>query len=179
MLFCADNAYSNSTSTSVLCGSTGVWSGETQPRCVCADEYRVRTENGEDTCEGLLSILTISDYIMFLCVSEGFTDCNNIVVCFDAAIPSCPAKSEGLVHYPTTLSLHSGSLDVTTHCADNAHTTSSSMNVTCNYDGTWSGAIPWCECDTEYYEATFHMRQICVGKQHNSKILKISFPSCS
>ena len=113
---------------------------------------------------------------MFLCVCEGFTDCNNnIVVCFDAAIPSCPAKSEGLVHYPTTtLAPDSGSVTVTTQCADNAHTTSSSMNVTCNYDGTWSGAIPWCECDTEYYEATFHVRQICIGKQHNSKSLKFS-----
>ena len=37
----------------------------------------------------------------------------------------------GLVHYPTILAPVSGSVDVTTQCADNAHRTSSSMSVIC------------------------------------------------
>ena len=57
-LECADNAHSTRGSLTELCGSTGVWSVDTQHQCVCDDGYRVRTENGEDICEGLLSIYT-------------------------------------------------------------------------------------------------------------------------
>ena len=81
----------------------------------------------------------------------------------DAAIPSCPAKSEGLVLYPTTLAPVSGSVTVTTQCADNAHRTTFSLNVMCDSDGTWSGPIPLCECDIEYYEDKVNSRQICTG----------------
>ena len=35
----------------------------------------------------------------------------------------CEAKSEGLVHYPTTLAPVRGSVTVTAQCADNANTT--------------------------------------------------------
>ena len=50
------------------------------------------------------------------------------------AIPSCPSKIEGLVHYPTTLAPVSGSRVVETECADNAHSVNSSLNVTCVRD---------------------------------------------
>ena len=81
-----------------------------------------------------------------------------------AAIPSCPAKSEGLVHYPTTLAPDSGSVIVTTHCADNAHIASgSSLRVLCDSDGTWSGGTPLCECDDGYRPVPFKHREICEG----------------
>ena len=86
----------------------------------------------------------------------------------DAAIPSCPAQSEGLVRYPTTLAPVSGSDQVTTQCADNAHRTSFSLTVMCDSDGTWSGPIPLCECDIKYYEDTVNSRQICTGKSIKS-----------
>ena len=62
---------------------------------------------------------------------------------------TCEVKSEDLVRYPTTLAPVSGSVTVTTQCADNAHRTSSSLNVRCNHDGSWSGHTPQCECDAE------------------------------
>ena len=80
------------------------------------------------------------------------------------AIPSCPSKIEGLVHYPTTLAPVSGSRFVEAQCADNAHSVNSSLNVTCVSDGSWSGTIPHCECDLEYYRATINGKQICLGE---------------
>ena len=75
---------------------------------------------------------------------------------------SCEAKSEGLVHYPTTLAPVSGSVTVTTECADNAHITRTSLNVLCSSSGDWSGD-PQCQCDTGYHSATVNGRQICRG----------------
>ena len=52
------------------------------------------------------------------------------------AIPPalCEAKSEGLVHYPTTLAQTTGSVTVSVQCADNAHIRSgSSLSVRCSY----------------------------------------------
>ena len=69
----------------------------------------------------------------------------------------------GLVRYPTTLSPISGSVAVTTLCADNAHRTSSSLNVSCTSSGNWSGTIPQCQCDTGYHAVTVGGRQICQG----------------
>ena len=69
----------------------------------------------------------------------------------------------GLVHYPTTSAPASGSVTVTTQCADNAHIISTS-NVTCTSNGSWSGHIPQCECDSNYYEAKVDGRQICLGE---------------
>ena len=69
----------------------------------------------------------------------------------------------GLVHYPTTTAPVTGSVAVTTQCADNAHIYSPS-NVTCTSNGSWSGQIPQCECDSNYYEAKVGGRQICLGK---------------
>ena len=62
----------------------------------------------------------------------------------------CEARSVGLVHYPTTLAPASGSVTVTTQCADNAHLTNSCPNVECTSIGVWSGEIPQCECDVGY-----------------------------
>ena len=54
----------------------------------------------------------------------------------------CEAKSEGLVRYPTTLAPVSGSVTVTTQCADNANTTdSNTLKVTCDLHGNWSGVV--------------------------------------
>ena len=69
----------------------------------------------------------------------------------------------GLVHYPTTLAPASGTLSVTTQCADNAHRTSSSLTVTCSSSGIWGGQTPQCQCDSGYQTATENGRQICRG----------------
>ena len=69
----------------------------------------------------------------------------------------------GLVRYNATLAPASGSVTVTTQCADNARRTSSSLNAFCNSDGTWSGN-PRCQCNSGYQIATVSGRQICQGK---------------
>ena len=76
------------------------------------------------------------------------------------AIPSCPARSVGLVRYPTTLAPASGSVTVTTQCADNAH--GFSLSVRCTSTGSWTGTTPQCECDTGY---RVNGGQLCEGKQ--------------
>ena len=67
----------------------------------------------------------------------------------------------GLVHYPTTIAPASGSVTITTQCADNAHRTSSSLSVSCTSSGNWSGTTPQCQCDTGYRAVTVGGRQIC------------------
>ena len=81
---------------------------------------------------------------------------------FPLAAPAtvCEARSVGLVRYPTTLAPASGSVAVTTQCADNADRTSSSLNVRCNSDGSWSGN-PRCGCNSGYQTTTVNGRQIC------------------
>ena len=81
------------------------------------------------------------------------------------------AMSEGLVRYPTTLAPVNGSVTVTTQCADNAHIGyNSSLNVTCASNGSWSGLIPQCECNTGYYA----VGQICQGWQINNNFYFIT-----
>ena len=75
----------------------------------------------------------------------------------------CEGKTVGLVHYSTTIAPASGSVTVTTQCADNAHRTSSSLNVSCTSSGSWSGTTPQCQCDTGYRAVTVGGRQICRG----------------
>ena len=77
----------------------------------------------------------------------------------------CPSGCLGLVRYPTTLAPASGSVTVTTQCADNAHVRSgSSLSVGCTSSGSWSGTTPVCECDTGYRAVTVGGRQICQSK---------------
>ena len=73
----------------------------------------------------------------------------------------CEGKTVGLVHYPTTIVPVNRSVSVTTRCADNAHKTSSSLNVSCTANGNWSGTTPQCQCDTGYHAVTVSGRQIC------------------
>ena len=74
---------------------------------------------------------------------------------------TCNSKSVGLVRYPTTLAPASGSVTVTTQCADNAHIRSgSSPSVRCTSTGSWSGT-PVCECDAGYRAVSVSERQIC------------------
>ena len=74
----------------------------------------------------------------------------------------CEAKTEGLVHYPTTLAPVSGSVTVTAQCADNAHSTIGT-NIICMSDGSWSGTVH-CQCDDEYILVEVsHSKQLCQG----------------
>ncbi|CAI8007483.1 hypothetical protein GBAR_LOCUS5223, partial [Geodia barretti] len=83
-------------------------------------------------------------------------------ICQSVTLTTCPARSVGLVRYPTTLAPASGSAAVTTQCADNAHVrTGSSLSVRCSSSGSWSGTTPQCECDTGYRAVTVSGRQIC------------------
>ena len=83
------------------------------------------------------------------------------LISFFVASPNCHAKTVGLVRYPTTLAPASGSVTVTTQCADNAHRTSSSLSVSCTSSGNWSGTTPQCQCDTGYSAVAVNGRQIC------------------
>ena len=77
----------------------------------------------------------------------------------------CGALSEGLIHYPTTLAPVNGSVTVTTQCADNAHIfNSTSLNVTCTSNGSWSGETPQCQCDEGYHEVSVNGTLTCQGK---------------
>ena len=71
----------------------------------------------------------------------------------------CPAKTEGLVRYPTTLAPPTNTVTVTTQCAENAHIVSS-QPVLCHPSGDWSG-VPECECDGGYQSATYERVEIC------------------
>ena len=81
----------------------------------------------------------------------------------------CEGRSDGLVRYPTTLAPVSGSVTVTTQCADNAHTiNSTSPNVTCTSNGSWSGQTPQCQCHEGYYEVTVNGTLTCQGSSNNT-----------
>ena len=81
----------------------------------------------------------------------------------DCPVVICDARIEGLVRYCATRAPCSGSVPVTTQCADNAHRTSSSLNAFCTSIGSWSGN-PRCACNSGYQIATVSGRQICQGK---------------
>ena len=89
----------------------------------------------------------------------------SIIIHNSTALPACEARVIDLVRYPTTTAPASGSVIVTTQCADNAHIRNgSSVNVVCLSNGSWSGQIPQCECDLKYYEDMVNGRQICLGE---------------
>ena len=70
-----------------------------------------------------------------------------------------------LVRYPTTLAPVSGSVTVTTQCADNAHIfNSTSLNVTCTSSGSWSGETPQCQCDKGYHSIKANGTHTCEGE---------------
>ena len=128
----------------------GVWSGVT-PQCECNEGYREYSTGGRRTCKGLL-------------VQHGLLNLNLLVSVTTTAIPSCPAKAVGLVHYPTKQAPERRSVTVTTQCADNAHIRAgSSLNVQCTSSGSWSGTIPQCDCNTGYRSATENGREFCEG----------------
>ncbi|CAI8041854.1 Ephrin type-B receptor 3 (Fragment), partial [Geodia barretti] len=78
------------------------------------------------------------------------------------SLNTCPARNVGLVDYPTTQAPASGSVAVTTQCADNAHArTGFSLSVRCSSSSSWTGTTPQCECDTGYRAVTVSGRQIC------------------
>ena len=79
---------------------------------------------------------------------------------------TCQARNVGLARYPTTLAPASGSVTVTTQCTDNAHiSNSTSLNVTCNSSGSWSGETPQCRCDEGYHSIHISGTQICEGEE--------------
>ena len=73
-----------------------------------------------------------------------------------------------LVHYPTVSAPTSGSVTVTTQCADNAHVRSgSSLNVTCNSNGNWSGVTPVCQCNEGYHGININGTLKCEGRENS------------
>ena len=98
---------------------------------------------------------------------------NNFPIFAGVPPTTCSAQSVGLVRYPTTLAPASGSVTVTTQCADNAHVRSgSSLSVRCTSSGYWSGTTPVCECDAGYLPVTVSTgRQVC---QWDSKYTSVT-----
>ena len=67
---------------------------------------------------------------------------NNFPIFAGVPPTTCSERSVGLVRYPTTLAPASGSVTVTTQCADNAHIRSGpSLSVRCTSSGSWSGTL--------------------------------------
>ncbi|CAI8015983.1 hypothetical protein GBAR_LOCUS9864, partial [Geodia barretti] len=135
---CADNAHVRTGfSLNVMCSSSGSWTGTT-PQCECDTGYRAVTVSGRQICQ-----------------TEETT-------CPPTTGVTCAVRTVGLVRYPTTLAPASGSVTVSTQCADNAHVrTGFSLNVRCSSSGGWTGTTPQCECDTGYRAVTVSGRQIC------------------
>ena len=78
---------------------------------------------------------------------------------------ACEAQIVGLVHYPSTTSPVNGSVNVTSQCADNAHILkSTSMNVMCNSNSSWSDETPLCQCDEGYHIVNVSGIQKCEGE---------------
>ena len=148
---CADNAHIISGSSLHVNCTTSGWADDT-PDCQCDDGYRLKTVGTRKFCEGRhsYSCIMLLKFVFLL-----------YAIC--AAIPSCPAKIVGLVHYPTTLAQITGSATVTAKCADNAHKISSNLNVRCASDGTWSGTPPECECDIGYRRVNDNTGAKCEG----------------
>ena len=141
---CANNAHRKSSSLNVTCTSSGNWSGITT-ECECDTGYRAVTGSGRLICK------VCKDYS------------SHISIVFISVLPACKARVIGLVHYPATTAPASGSVTVNTQCADNAHRTSSNLNVSCTSSGNWSGTTPHCQCDTGYCAVTVSRRQIFQG----------------
>ncbi|CAI8015985.1 hypothetical protein GBAR_LOCUS9864, partial [Geodia barretti] len=135
---CADNAHVRTGfSLNVMCSSSGSWTGTT-PQCECDTGYRAVTVSGRQICQ-----------------TEETT-------CPPTTGVTCAVRTVGLVRYPTTLAPASGSVTVSTQCADNAHVrTGFSLNVRCSSSGGWTGTTPQCECDTGYRAVTVSGRKIC------------------
>ena len=111
---------------------------------------------------------------------------NNFPIFAGVPPTTCSERSVSLVRYPTTLAPASGSVTVTTLCADNAHVRSgSSLSVRCTSSGSWSGT-PVCECDAGYLPVTVSGRQVCQSEckhknsvmQTNIKILFFLLSNC-
>ena len=148
---CADNAHILDTAShNVTCESDGSWSGQI-PQCECDFKYYEAMVNGRHICHGEITQL--------ICIQT-----SKIIIISIVRTPVlCKATNQGLVRYPTTLAPVNGSVTVTTQCADNAHSTSASLNVSCTSSGNWSGTTPQCQCDTGYCAVTVSGRQICQG----------------
>ena len=149
---CADNAHVRSgSSLSVRCTSSGSWSGT--PVCECDAGYQAATVSGRQICRSKPCFIIFGK------------SRNNFPIFAGVPPTTCSERSVGLVRYPTTLAPASGSVTVTTQCADNAHVRSgSSLSVRCNSSGSWSGTTPICECDAGYRAVSVSGRQICQSK---------------
>ena len=82
---------------------------------------------------------TMNQHTMFLPAQVNLLCLFNLFIghfvsmCLDCGV--CEAKSEGLVRYPTTLAPVSGSVTVTTQCADNANSNWSEGAEMCQSSG--------------------------------------------
>ena len=164
---CADNAHRTSSTLNVQCSSAGTWSGS--PQCQCNSGYQTATVSGRQICQGRWTQqIEHMKYTLFIPLAV-------------VEVTICDARIDGLVRYNATLAPASGSVTVTTQCADNAHRTSSSLNAFCSSTGSWSGN-PRCACNSGYQTATADGgRQICQGKCIKNRCsLEIYFStSCS
>ena len=133
----------------------------------------------------LQCVNVMTDIVQYLLVGDRFAKVN-LVLSFSvksrnnfpifAGVPptTCPAQSVGLVRYPTTLAPASGSVTVTTQCADNARVRSGfSLSVRCTSSDSWSGT-PVCECDDGYLPVTVSTgRQVCQSeRKHKNSVMQ-------
>ena len=65
-------------------------------------------------------------------------------------------------------------MTVTAQCADNANTTNTtSLQVTCNQNGNWSGEIPICFCNEGYQEVTIRGGHLCQSECIPLKVMDL------
>ena len=150
---CADNARRTSSNLNAVCNSAGTWSGN--PQCQCNSGYQTATVSGRQICQGRWTQqIEHMKYTLFIPLAV-------------VEVTICDARIDGLVRYNATLAPASGSVTVTTQCADNAQRTSSSLNAFCSSTGSWSGN-PRCECDDGYEVMTVDGRQKCACSSSSS-----------
>ena len=87
----------------------------------------------------------------------------------------CSVQRLGLVDYPATPAPSSGTRTVATKCADNAHRTSSTLNVVCSSRATWISGNSHASVMMDIKQP-LSVEDSFVKVNKNFKMMKLMFP---